>query len=73
MIAFPIPSSEGLPPFVGVLILVVATAGFVVAVVAVVRHFRNSGDGHDVFGPPLDDPRDRTDLPDSRDPNEDPR
>lgn len=79
MHAFPIPSSEGLPPFVGVLILIAASVGFIVAAVGVVRYFRNSGGGHDVFGPPLDEPRDSggadsTDPRDSQpDPNEDHR
>lgn len=71
MIAFPIPTSEPVPPFLGILIMIVATAVFVVGVVVVVRYFRNSGGGHDVFGPevprddqPRDDqPRDPKDAP----------
>jgi hypothetical protein len=51
VIAFPIPGADGLPPIVGVLLVIAATAGFVVLLVQAVRYFRNSNGGHDVFGP----------------------
>jgi hypothetical protein len=63
MVAFPIPTSEGVPPLVGVLLGIVATAAFVVIVLQAVRYFRNSGDRHDQFGPPTDDDDKKDDQP----------
>jgi hypothetical protein len=52
VIAFPIPTPEGVPPIVGVLFAIVASAGFIVLVVQAVRYFRNGGcDDNDQFGP----------------------
>lgn len=52
MIAFPIPTPDGVPPIVGVLFALVASAGFIVLVVQAVRYFRNGrNDDDDQFGP----------------------
>jgi hypothetical protein len=55
MIAFPIPTPDGVSPLVTVAFAVFATAAFVVIVVQAVRYLRNSGGRHDQFGPPLDE------------------
>lgn len=51
MIAFPIPTSEPLPPIVLIVFGVVAVAGFIVLVLQAVRYFRRRDDDHDQFGP----------------------
>jgi hypothetical protein len=67
MIAFPIPGTESVPPIVGILVMLAATAGLVVLVVQAVRYFRRSGDSGDVFGP--DVPRDPPPTDDKDEPN----
>ena len=59
LVAFPIPTGGGISPAFGVVFAIVAAVAFVVIVFQAVRYFRNSGDHHDQFGPPLDDPKDK--------------
>lgn len=61
MIAFPIPTSEPVPPILVVVLAIAAAAGFVAIVFQAVRYFRNSGGRTDVFGPPRDDENDTSD------------
>lgn len=56
LVAFPIPTGGGISPAIGVVFAIVAAVAFVVILFQAVRYFRNSGDRHDQFGPPLDDP-----------------
>ncbi|CAN5537210.1 hypothetical protein BH09ACT4_BH09ACT4_25780 [soil metagenome] len=65
MIAFPIPTSEALPPFVGVFFVVVGTAVVVVVVLQAVRYFRRRDGQHDQFGPGREDAK-----PDDAQPDE---
>jgi hypothetical protein len=44
MIAFPIPTDETVPPWVGIVFAVVATLGFIVLVVRAVRYLRANRD-----------------------------
>ena len=69
MIAFPIPAPDGVSPLVTVAFALFATAAFIVIVVQAVRYFRNSGDRHDQFGPPVD----REEKPDDDKPDDDKR
>jgi hypothetical protein len=56
MHALPIPGGGGTPGL-GIVFAIAAAVVFVAIVVQAVRSFRNSGDRHDVFGPPLDGDR----------------
>jgi hypothetical protein len=69
VIAFPIPTPDGVSPLVTVAFALFATAAFIVIVVQAVRYLRNSGERHDQFGPPGDDDKKKDDK--KKDENDD--